>query len=465
MAAAENRMLVAILIASQIAMPFMFSGVAVALPHMGTDLDAGATALGMVITLFLAGSAAFLLPIGRLADATDKRTIYKLALLGFALTSAAIGLLSWMPGILLVRLLQGVLTAALGATGPALLADLVPPERRGRAYGAMLGAIYFGLTAGPICAGWLIRVANWRAVFLVGAAVTMLAYLLTALLLPSRWPERQHRPSASGHAASTALVAAAVGCLVAGSATLEHRMLGSGLLLGGVLLGTAFVLLQRRLDDPLLDVHALMGHRVLRNALLVQMLLYTSGYCSVFVLSIYLQVSLGHSAETAGLLIGLGSVLMAVTAPIAGFLADRLRANLFASLGVAAVLICSVMATTLDADTGLGYVAAILILHGLGYGLFASPNMTMVMNSASPETLGQVSALSAKARALGMIAGVLIGAVLISLEIGNAHVEEHPAEFISITVAAFAILAALAGIALVISLLTGLRMNRTDGTR
>jgi MFS family permease len=460
MAAVENRMLVAIIIASQFAMPFMFSGVAVALPHMGTELDAGATALGLVITLFLAGSAAFLLPLGRLADATDKRTIYKLALLGFGLTSAAIGLLSWMPGILAIRLLQGVLSAALGATGPALLADLVPPERRGRAYGAMLGAIYVGLTAGPICAGWLIRVANWRAVFLVGAAVLMLAWLAIALLLPSRWPSRWRRPTGPSHASSTALVVASVGCLVAGSATLEHRALGVGLLLGGVLFAIAFVQRQRQLDDPLLDVRALMGHRVLRNALLVQTLLYTSGYCSVFVLSIYLQVSLGHAAETAGLMIGLGSVLMAVTAPIAGVLADRHRANLFASLGVAAVMICSLMATALDANTGLGFVAAILVVHGLGYGLFASPNMTMVMNSASPETLGQVSALSAKARAIGMIAGVLIGAVLISLEIGNARVEDHPAEFISITVAAFAVLAALAGLALVISVLTGLRMNR-----
>lgn len=461
MAAGENRMVVASIIASQFAMPFMFSGVAVALPRMGTELGAGATALGLVITLFLAGSAAFLLPLGRLADATDKRTIYKLALLGFALTSAVIGLLSWMPGILAVRLLQGVLTAALGATGPALMADLVPPERRGRAYGAMLSAVYVGLTAGPICAGWLIRVANWRAVFMVGAAVAMLAYVATALLLPSRW----RRPTGPGHASSTALVVAAVGCLVAGSATLGNPALGSGLLLGGVLLGIAFVQLQRRLTNPLLDVRALMAHRLLRSALLVQMLLYTSGYCSVFVLSIYLQVSLGHPAQTTGLLIALGSVLMAVTAPIAGFLSDRLRATVFASLGVAAVLICSLMATRLNADTGLGFVAAILVVHGLGYGLFASPNMTMVMNSASPETLGQVSALSAKARALGMIAGVLIGAVLISLELGHESVQDHPIEFIAITVAAFWILAALAGLALVISLLTGFSTDRDGGTR
>jgi MFS family permease len=456
----KSRMLVASVVASQFAMPFMFSGVAVALPHMGTELEAGAIALGLVITLFLAGSAAFLLPLGRLADATDKRTMYKLALLGFAITSAAIGVMSWMPGILLMRLLQGLLAAALGATGPALMADLVPPERRGRAYGAMLGAVYVGLTVGPICAGALIRMADWRAVFLVGGAIALLAWLGTALMLPSRW----RRPSELPHPASTVLIVAAVGCLVAGSATLQQPKLGTGLLLMGVLLGLAFVELQRRIDDPLVDVRALAAHRVLRNALLVQMLIYTSGYCSVFVLSIYLQVSLGHSAEVTGLLIGLGSLLMAVTSPIAGFLVDRLHARVFASMGVTAILVCSLMATTLDADTGLSFIAAILVVHGLGYGLFASPNMTMVMNSATPETLGQVSALSAKARALGMIAGVLIGAVLISLEIGHERVEAHPVEFISITIAAFRMLALIAGIALILSLTTG-RMNRGGGTR
>lgn len=449
----QSRVLMASIVASQFAMPYMFSGVAVALPHMGAELDAGAIELGLIITVFMASSAAFLLPLGRLADATDRRTIYKLALLGFALTSAAIGWMSWVPGILLMRLLQGVLAAALGATGPALVADLVPPERRGRAYGAMLGAVYVGLTVGPICAGALIRVADWRAVFLVGGAISLLAWLGTALMLPSRW----RRASSWSHTSSTVLLAAAVGSLVAGSATLHHRTLGTTLSLAGVALGIAFVELQRRSPNPLLDVRALAAHRVLRSALLVQLLLYTSGYCSTFVLSIYLQVSLGHTAETAGLLLGLGSLLMAITAPIAGFLSDRLHAAVFASAGVTAVLICSLMATTLDADTSLGFVAAILIMHGLGYGLFASPNMTMVMNSATADTLSQVSAMSAKARSLGMIFGVLIGAVLISLELGHEQVEAHPMEFISITVAAFRMLAVLAGVGLVISLVAGRR--------
>ncbi|PRP94263.1 MFS transporter [Enhygromyxa salina] len=451
--ASKDSILIAAIVASQVAPPFMFSGVAVALPSMGVELEAGATTLGLVATVFLAGSLAFLLPIGRLADATDKRTIYKLALLGFAIATALIGWVSWIPGILLLRLVQGVMSAAIAATGPALVADIVPPERRGKAYGALLGAVYAGLTLGPVCAGLLIRVASWRAVFFVGAALLMLAYLLVALTLPSRW----RRSTQPAQLPSSALIVAAVSCVVAGSATLRSGSLGIGLLAAGILLSVLFVLVQRRLDDPLLDVRGLARHPIMRDALLVQLLVYMSAYCLVFMLSIYTQVSLGQTAQTSGLLLALASLLMAAAAPIAGALSDRAPPRVIASVGVAAVLACTLMATQLGPETSLIYVAGIVVMQGLGFGLFASPNMTIIMNSATARTLGVASALSAKSRALGMILGMLVGVVLISAKLGDAPVEEHPREFNEVVVIAFAVLSGVGTLALLISLFTGRR--------
>ena len=76
--------------ASQFAPPFMISGVAVALPALGSDLAAGATALSLVETVFLAAAVALLLPAGRLADASDKATLFKLGMVAFALSSLLI---------------------------------------------------------------------------------------------------------------------------------------------------------------------------------------------------------------------------------------------------------------------------------------------------------------------------------------------------------------------------------------
>ena len=97
----------------------MVSGVAVALPSLGADLGAGATALSLVETLFLASSVALLLPAGRLGDAADKVAIYKAGLAGFALTSIACGLVSSTAAILVLRFVQGIFGAMIQATGGA----------------------------------------------------------------------------------------------------------------------------------------------------------------------------------------------------------------------------------------------------------------------------------------------------------------------------------------------------------
>src|SRR3954465_14480320 len=176
-------LLVPAIAASQFAPPFMISGVAVALPALGADLGAGATALSLVETLFLAASVALLLPAGRLGDAADKIAIFKLGMLAFAATSILTGLTSSLPALLVLRFLQGAASAAVGASGTAIIADAVPPERRGRAFGITIGAIYAGLTLGPICAGFLVGQWGWRSVFIVGGVVVFLLLLPAHLLL------------------------------------------------------------------------------------------------------------------------------------------------------------------------------------------------------------------------------------------------------------------------------------------
>jgi MFS family permease len=438
----------------------MYSGVAVALPKLAADVDMGATAMGLVESLFLAGSVAFLLPAGRLADATDRRRLYKLGLLTFGLLTALLGMLSSVPLLLCVRFLQGAVSTMLAATGPALLAELVPAERRGRAYGASIGFIYAGLTIGPICAGLIVHAWSWRVVFFASATLLLIMYALVELRLPSSW----RRPSRAVHLPSAALILAAVLCLVFGASSINHGLLGSGLLVAGLLLAIVFVLVQRRIDRPLLDVRALVRHRVMRAALFVQLLLYLTAFCSTFMLSIYMQVSLGHSAKTSGWMLSISGVLMALLAPIAGALSDRLRPAVIAGLGAASVLAASLIATQLGPDSSLGMLALVLATQGIGYALFSSPNMKVIMNSAAESEVSMASALGAKSRSLGMIAGMLVTALLIALRIGNDPVEKHPLEFVGIVGTGFTILAASNALALLVAVVSAVRSRALSKT-
>jgi MFS family permease len=455
----NSRLLVPAIIASQFAGPFMFSGVAVALPGMGTDLGAGATALGLVETLFLAGSVALLLPLGRLADASDKATIYKLGLASFGVSSLAVAFFSSMPVILLLRFLQGVTASATAATAPAIIADLVPPERRGAAYGMMIAAVYAGLTLGPVCAGFLVDHWGWRAVFWAGGALVVLGYFAIQLLLPSAW--RRPVPRAV-HVPSTLLVVAAMLLLALGCSTLRVPLLGYGGMAAGLALTAAFILLQRRVAQPLLNIEVLMRNTVLSAALLVQLLLYTQAFCSVFMVSIFMQVVLGESARTAGQVLAIGSLLMALIAPLAGALSDKYRAVFVSTIGVGIAFASALFALTLDQDAGLIHVAAMLAVQGIGFAFFSSPNMTTIMNAVPANRRSIASALAAQARSLGMLAGMLVTAASVSLYIGNQALDRDPLLFVRTMTSAFLVLAALSLAALALSVRSGLRNARRD---
>ncbi|MGQ0655169.1 MAG: MFS transporter [Betaproteobacteria bacterium] len=447
-APAPHPLLVAALAASQFAPPFMISGVAVALPAMGSDLAAGATALSLVETLFLGTAVAFMLPAGRLGDAADKVMVFKAGMVAFAATSILAGLVDSMNAVLVLRFLQGAASAAVSASGPAIVADAVPPERRGGAYGIVIGAVYAGLTLGPVCAGFLVEWWGWRAVFLAGGAAVLALLIPAHLLLHAAW--RRPAPRAV-HVPGTVLLNAAMLALVGGAATLREGAAGWAAAALGIALLAVFVVTQRRAEAPLVNIGLLVKNRVLAFALLVQCLLYCNAFGAVFLLAIYVQAVLGRGADVAGEVLAVGSLLMAAVAPFAGRLADRVRPGVVASWGVGIALIAGVWAAFLGAGWSLVEVALVLAIQGVGFAFFSSPNMARAMNSVPRERSGLAGGLSATARSFGMVLGMLIVGALVSVNLGHEPVGADPARFIATMQAAFWVLAALTALALAIS--------------
>lgn len=446
--ARRDRWLKRAILASQFAPAFMFSGVAVALPDMSRELQPSARELGLVETLFLAGSASFLLPMGRYSDASDARTLYRFGMYAFACLTLLLAFVPTTQMMLVLRFVQGAAAALITTTGPAILAQLVPPERRGRAFGAAIGITYAGLSAGPLCAGWLVEWGGWRAVYAAGAAL-----LLLFALPVQRWMECRWRAPGRGsvHFASAALLACAVLLLVFGSAFWREGKAGAAAIAGAIVLGGAFAMWQLRLERPLLDLRALRGNRVLGAALAVQGLLYMNAYANIVLLSLHLQVVLAKGAPFAGQVLASGSALMAALAPFSGRLAERWQARRVAAAGVVVILVMALCATRLDAEHGPWFVALLLSLHGIGFALFSTPNMTIIMGAVPAGSLGTASALGAKARSLGMIGGMLVLAVLMASAFGSAPVQSAPAKLVAVEQSAYAALAVSGGLALALA--------------
>ncbi|MEY2745008.1 MAG: hypothetical protein RL112_50 [Planctomycetota bacterium] len=453
----RERLLLASIIASQFAPAFMFSGVAVALPALAEDLGASARQLGLVETLFLAGSASFLLPIGRLADATDARTLYRAGLLCFALLTASLAMVAQVELLLCLRFLQGVSAAVVTTTGGALLAQLAPAERRGRVFGAAIGATYAGLSVGPLCAGWLVDLGGWRFVFLGGAALLLAFAAPVVALLACRWRKAE---KGAVHWPSSLLFAAAVQCAVLGTASWREGWLGIAGVLLALALGATFVAWQSRLARPLVDLRQLRGNAPLESALLVQALLYMNAYANIVLLSLHLQIVLQRPAAEAGLILASGAAFMALLAPCSGWLADRLGPRRMVAAGVAVILVLACYAANLEAEQGAWPVLVVLLLHGLGFALFSTPNMMVVMSALPPSQYSIASALSAQSRSLGMLGGMLVLAVLLSLAFGAEGLESDPARLLAVEHRAWALLAIAGAAALYFALGSARRARR-----
>jgi MFS family permease len=458
----DNRLLIAVLIASQFAPPFMFSGVAVTLPAMGKEFHVGATTLSLVETLFLAAQLAFLLPIGRLADTNDKRNLYKLGLLCFGISSLLISFAPSILPVLFLRVVQGISSGLFATTGPAILADLATARNRGKVFGASTAMTYCGLMLGPFCAGLLTDYWQWQSVFIAGGLILLSGFLLVFFIMPSRW----HIPSAKAvHLPSAALIAAIVFLFVFASTSMSWGVTGYLCLGLGVILIWAFIRLQKRIEQPLLNLSVLAANPTLRDAVSIQMLLYMYAFCSVFILNLFMQISLGQSPEMAGKIVALGSAIMVVTAPLAGVLADRYPARNITISGSFCVLIAAAMGAALHLQSELLYIGVMLAVQSFGFALFSSPNTKIIMESVPAEARGMAGAFSAKGRYGGMMLGMLLANLVISFEMGNEPLAHHSMEVAHITQRIFSLLIVFIGSSMTLSYFTRHRVQKFQAAR
>lgn len=455
MTAGDSRWLVRSIVIAQFGPAFMFSGVAIALPHMGEALSMSATGLGLVETTFIASSTAFLLPAGRLVDAGSRAAIFRWMLLWFGVLSLVIGMVDhgWL--VLVLRFLQGLAAALCTAAGPALLTELVPPDRRGRVFGAMLGTAYAGLALGPYAAGWIIDHFGWRSVFFIGGAWILIGGIPALVQIKEKW----RAPISAMHLPSVALVvlgmAAVVGAVSAGERAEPAWPWATA---AAVLLGW-FACWQTRLTDPLLDLREFRVNAVFRSALLVQALLYLNAYCSIFLLSLFLQVGNGLAPQAAGLWLATGSIVMAVVAPTAGRIADRVRPQRVAGVGVVAVLGSSILGCQLGAGSPAWHVGLVLGLQGLGFGLFSSPNLTLILGSQPATRSGFAAAMAAQSRGLGMFSGMAVTSALVAAQFGADPVGDDSGGLFAVVHSAYLVLLATSGLALLFASAVVLRRS------
>lgn len=432
--------------------PFMGSATTVALPAMGTEFGLGAVPLGWVATAYILAAAVFLVPFGRLADTHGRKPVFAAGLAVFALGSALSALAHSFPFLILGRVVQGIGGAMTFGTATAILVAAVPPERRGHMLGINVATVYLGLSLGPVLGGVLTRYLGWRSIFWVTAplalAVAVLAFVLLAA--DSGTGER-----ARFDVAGSVVYALALPALMYGFSVLPGA-LGFALVATGIAGIVAFVIIELRRANPVLDVRLFAGNQVFTLSSVAAFVNYSATSAVGFLVSLYLQYVRGLAPEQAGIVLVAAPAVQALFSPIAGRLSDRVEPRVVASVGMALTALGLGSLCFLGARTPLVAVVASLGLLGMGFGLFSSPNTNAIMSSVERCDYGVAASVVATVRMIGQMLSMGVVLVLFALLLGRVEIERAAAgRFLLAMRAAFAVFVVLCGAGVFASLARG----------
>jgi len=415
----------------------------IALPNIFTGLRLdpllpGNTAYLLWLLLgYLLVTAVLVVSFGRIGDMYGRVRMYNL---GFAIFTVFSILLSvtWLSGaagalwLIAMRILQGIGGAFLMANSSAILTDAFPEDQRGLALGINAVAAIAGSFIGLILGG-LLGPVEWHLVFVIsvpfGLFGTVWAYL--------KLRDVGHRAPASidwwGNVTfGVGLVLVLVG-ITYGIEPYGHSAMGwtnpkvLAALIAGVLILVLFTWIETKVPDPMFRM-PLFRIRAFSAGNFAGLLASLARGGLLFVLIIWLQgiwLPLhGYSFAVTPLWAGIYMLPLTagflIAGPASGYLSDHFGARPFATSGMIAAALSFALLAVLPVDFAYPAFAALLLLNGLGMGLFSSPNRAGIMNSLPRDQRGAGSGMVMTFQNTGMVLSIGIFFTLIVIGLSGS---------------------------------------------
>lgn len=183
-----------------------------------------------------------------------------------------------------------------------------------------------------------------------------------------------------------------------------------------------FVLLERRVRSPVLDISLFSGNQVFALSNVAALVNYSATSAVGFLLSLYLQYVRGLDARGAGLVLVAGPVVQAAISPLAGRLSDKVEPRIVASIGMGLTVVGLISFSFLGSGTPLGLIVAGLVLLGAGFGLFSSPNMNAIMGCVERRNYGIAAGMVATMRMVGQMFSMGIAMLLLAVFVGRVQI-------------------------------------------
>ncbi|MDT0595793.1 MFS transporter [Glaciecola petra] len=413
--------------------PMGMASVNVAIPALAADLNASAIKVAWLPTLYILSSVAFMLPCTKLADNFGRKRIYSIGLAVNIVAAFMSSIASNIDWILFWRFFQGVAGAMIFGTGIAIITSVTTPKKRGAALGIVASCVYIGLTLAPALGGILTQYFGWRSVFYFQIPFGVFLILFIKWQLKGEWKNDAH---SNFDWNGSLLFATFATAFVYGVSVLPDAS-GIVFLLLAFSSLAAFVFHQSRHQHPLIRVQLFKESRVFSLSLSTSFLMYGSNFAILFLLSLYLQYIRELNPAQAGQVLLMQALAMAIIAPFAGRLSDRYEPRIVATIGCAIVAIGFIALNQINMSTSAFYIGGALLLIGIGFGLFSTPNNSAIMGAVDKHEVGAASASMNLSRTIGNLVGMSLVNLMMQYYIGDANFtpEQNPALMQTISLA------------------------------
>ena len=383
----------------------------VALPTIGQELGISSADSIWIVNAYQLAIMVSLLSFSALGDVVGYRKIYIGGLMLFTVASVACALSGSLQTLVLARVMQGFGAAAITSVNTTLIRFIYPKAQLGRGMGINATVVAVSSVAGPTLAAGILSVASWPWLFAVNIPMGLVALALSRRFLP----ENPVRVSAHRFDWRDAVMnALTFGLLMASVEGFSHGLDPRLLTLGVaalLVIGFFFIRSQLREPYPILPFD-LLCIPIFSVSVLTSICSFLGQMLAMVALPFYLQDACGYNDVETGLLLTAWPAIIMIVAPAAGMLVERIHAGLLGGTGLTMMAAGLFLLAFLPEHPTDFDIIWRLVLCGAGFGLFQSPNNSILIASAPPERSGSASGMLATARLVGQTTGAALMALL-----------------------------------------------------
>jgi EmrB/QacA subfamily drug resistance transporter len=384
--------------------------VILAIPSIAQDLHTNLYIIIWVIIIYLLVIAVLTTQLGRLGDIYGRSRFYNLGFVIFTLGSILCGAAPNAISLIAFRGIQGLGAAMMQANSGAIIADIFPPNQRGKAYGYNSIGWNAGATLGIVLGGFITTFLGWRYIFYINVPIG-----IVAIILGLKYIKDRERKNTKLDIIGMLSLLASLSLISYGAADIAGEgvsLLNVYLISAGLIILLGFILVEKRQQFPIIDLKAFKANKVFTYSIFASFL-QTMGYlATAFIIIMYLQGIRGLSPFEASLLLVPGYVLASLVSPFTGRLSDKIGARIPATIGLALMMLAIFIYLQLSISTPLYVIIIASTIGGLGSSLFFPANNSAIMANAPRGFYGGASGL---ARTLSNIGTLLSYVIAISV--------------------------------------------------